>query len=430
MYMEPEKAPEQKECENEKFREVVFKPLDDDFLSNLAERESRGEQLNEVELGLCGYLYHRGKAVPQDYAKAFEIYYYHSRKGEAWAQDITEKWLKEVYNKAMEGSQDAAKLYANANYYIGLQFEQGVGVERNCLFAIRDYAEAAKWGDEKGRRKLAKLCQVEVNKSGQEISDVGNQILELHKRIFNEGEYSSENREIYANSVYQLGVKYELGIGAKQDYVSAVIAYAEAAKWGDERTRSNVESKLIKLCHLENILSEKEKIKIQNKINEESNWCEEVFNDASITSKLTKRMADILHYGFGFGNREKVDEIRFFVRAAILGIGSGYLGVEARDMLAELCHVKKYISEKDISEVIDQMKQLYNKMPKIGKGRSMDDITAYKEAVYKLGATYESEYKLGKGDKNRVKAVIAYAEARRLHIHNEEAESKLLQLCH
>ena len=127
-------------------------------------------------------------------------------------------WLGLSYEKGLGVLQDykeAAKWYqltgehtlvANAQYLLGLSYEKGEGVPQ-------DYKEAFKWllkSAEQKNTKAQKLIRASYHKLHQEVAEQG---------------------DSYAQRF--LGASYYLGLGVTQDYAEAAKWYKKAAEQGD-----------------------------------------------------------------------------------------------------------------------------------------------------------------------------------------------------
>ncbi len=108
-----------------------------------------------------GFMYQKGKGVPQDYAEAMKWYRKAAKQGLRGAQynlgvmygnglGVPQDYAEAVkwYRKAEEGFRKAAEQGdAKAQYFLGVMYDKGQGVPQDYAEAVRWYRKAAEQGD-------------------------------------------------------------------------------------------------------------------------------------------------------------------------------------------------------------------------------------------------------------------------------------------
>ncbi|MDR2090492.1 MAG: hypothetical protein LBP62_02425 [Clostridiales bacterium] len=215
-------------------------------------------------------LYHKGAGVDQNYVKAAELYQAAAEKGHAKAQNNIADCYENGYGvsadaaKAAEWNKKAAEqgnaaalnhsgiTYENAGYprdtvsdftagdyqaaadngdaeaqfYTGLAYEKGLGVQKDGVTAAQYYYAAAEAGNAKAKNKLGNCYY-----NGQGVPQDYERAAALYQSAAEAGD---------PNALYNLGNCYYNGWGVPQDYQKAASLYSEAAAAGNAKARNNL----------------------------------------------------------------------------------------------------------------------------------------------------------------------------------------------
>ena len=158
------------------------------YLNPLAEQGDAAAQYN------LGFLYMKGKGVPQDIKMVI-------------------KW----YTKA------AKQGYANAQFNLGLLYELGQDVPRDYKMAIKWYTKAAEQGQLKAQNNLGHMYKG---------------VLQDNKMAFKW--YAKAAEQGNAVAQFNLGLMYEKGEGVPQDYKMAFKWYTKSAEQGVASAQNNL----------------------------------------------------------------------------------------------------------------------------------------------------------------------------------------------
>ena len=125
-------------------------------------------------------------------------------------------------NLVMEFSQtqneDAKEIYTEAQYNLGLAYENGYGVEQDYQKAIEWYQKAAQQGLAKAQSNLGGMYA-----NGHGVKQDYQKAIEWYQKAAQQG---------LAKAQYNLGLVYENGYGVTQDYEEAMFWYQKAADQG------------------------------------------------------------------------------------------------------------------------------------------------------------------------------------------------------
>ena len=131
-----------------------------DYATALRERKPLAEQGDAVAQAGLGFMYEKGKGVPQDYAEALRWYRLAAEQGHAIAQVnlgtiYYQGWgVPQDYKEAVRWFRLAADQgLALAQAKMGIRYEEGEGVPQNYVLAHMWYTLAAAQGD-KGVSRL------------------------------------------------------------------------------------------------------------------------------------------------------------------------------------------------------------------------------------------------------------------------------------
>ncbi len=121
------------------------------FRGNAARYRKAADQGDAHAQHDIGYLYERGRGVPQDYTEALRWYHKAADQGEAWAQcaigamyyDGRGMRRQDRVVAASWYSQAADRGLAKAQYDLGYMYYHGQGVPQNAAEADRSYHKAA-----------------------------------------------------------------------------------------------------------------------------------------------------------------------------------------------------------------------------------------------------------------------------------------------
>ena len=173
-----------------------------------------------------GQMYLDAQAVPQDYAKAYELFSYAADKGETAAFTAL-AWVfragvgvEQSYANAMTWYQrgaDAGNDWAMTN--IGELYQNGKGVERDPTKAVEWYTRAAKSGELTAQTRLARMYQ-----TGDGIEKDFAKAKEWYETAAGRG---------VPNAVTRLGIMYEAGQGVDKNVEAAHRLFTTAAREGD-----------------------------------------------------------------------------------------------------------------------------------------------------------------------------------------------------
>ena len=233
--------------------EMRFKTL----LARAFDKAGRGEEaavLNEIAMkagSLAAYhnmgnLYRKGLGVPQDLAKAFELYKYAAERGhpedqsnvgvmllngDGVPQDLTQAryWLEQA----------AAQNWADAINRLGLMALNGQAGDKDVVKAVADFDRSANLGSRNGMVNLANAYR-----KGEGVAEDKAKAVEL---------YQNSARLGARAAFVVLGSMYRTGEGGVKDPVQAAFWFTLASREGDadsmqalQETRSTLSEDQIK----------------------------------------------------------------------------------------------------------------------------------------------------------------------------------------
>jgi TPR repeat protein len=167
-----------------------------------------------------GFLYERGRGVPQDYAQAAFWYRKAAEQGNAEAQNN----LGRIYDDGLGVPHD----YAQAAFWYRKAAEQGNVYAQNNLGVLyadgrgvpQDYAQALFWylkaADEQGNAEAQYELGVKYEKGLSGVPQDYAQAASWFRKAAEQGN---------AEAQYELGVMYEDGQGVPQDFIIAYALY-------------------------------------------------------------------------------------------------------------------------------------------------------------------------------------------------------------
>ena len=169
-----------------------------------------------------------------DYKKAIELYQKAAEQGNAEAQYKlgimyqNGKGAKQDYKKAIKLYEVAAiKGNVDAQYKLSNIYTYGfLGAEVNSIKAAFYLQLMADKGVAKGQYDLALMYA-----NGEGLKQNNKKALELFQKAAEQGYRLAENN---------LGVMYHNGLGTKQDYKKAIVWYKKAAKQGQKDAVQNI----------------------------------------------------------------------------------------------------------------------------------------------------------------------------------------------
>lgn len=164
----------------------------------------------------------KGYGCHIDEGKSISILTYHANKGNSRAQ----RKLGDYYYKSKKEFKNAVEWYtkaaeqgdSNAQYNLGICYENGRGVEQNYKKAVEWYTKAAEQGSARAQANLG-LCYY----NGKGIEQDYHKAVECFTKAAEQGN---------ADAQYYLGVCYKNGKGLEQDYYKAEEWYSKAADQG------------------------------------------------------------------------------------------------------------------------------------------------------------------------------------------------------
>ena len=128
---------------------------------------------------------------------------------------------KKEYEKAVEFYQKAAdKGYTNAQYNLGVMYDNGWGVRQDYIKAVELYQKAADQGNADALSNLGVMYE-----SGQSVKQDYKKAVELFEEAAAQGN---------AFAQINLGEMYVAGKGVKKDYVKARELFKKAAAQGNK----------------------------------------------------------------------------------------------------------------------------------------------------------------------------------------------------
>ena len=222
-------------------------PLTDDILVNLGflqmQRRAYDAALPWVQyaadlglaggLNILGVLYIGGYGVPQDYAKAAELYQKGADAGDSDAmvnlgllyengQGVSQDYAKAA--ALLQKAADAGNSYAMNN--LGLLYKDGQGVPQDCAKAAELYQKAADAGNPGALNNLGVLYA-----NGQGVPQDFAKAAALYQKAADAG---------ISDAMGNLGWLYNNGLGVPQDYAKAAELYQKAADAGYTGAMNNL----------------------------------------------------------------------------------------------------------------------------------------------------------------------------------------------
>jgi TPR repeat protein len=138
---------------------------------------------------------------------------------EEWTQKGREYYSSENYTEAVKWYRKAAEQgNANAQYNLGMMYDNGSGVEKNKVEAVKWYRKAAEQGYANAQYNLGVMYECG---SGVEENEI--EALKWYRK-------AAEQGNVYHQ--YNLGVMYTNGSGVEKNEIEAVKWYRKAAEQG------------------------------------------------------------------------------------------------------------------------------------------------------------------------------------------------------
>ena len=177
-------------------------------------------------LKYLGVLYNNGRGVPQDYAKAAELFQKAADAGNSDAMNnlgvlyLNGRGIPQDYAKAAELYQKAADAGdTDAMSNLGLLYENGRGVPQDCAKAAELYQKAADAGNPRALKYLGVLY-----KNGWGVPQDYAKAAALFQKAVDAG---------VTTAIFHLGVLYKNGQGVPQDFAKAAALLQKAVDAGD-----------------------------------------------------------------------------------------------------------------------------------------------------------------------------------------------------
>ncbi|MCU0469876.1 MAG: toll/interleukin-1 receptor domain-containing protein [Arcicella sp.] len=126
--------------------------------------------------------------------------------------NLIESETVKSYRKAAEQGK------ADAQFYLGLAYDNGVGVVQNDLEAVKWYSKAAEQGYAAAQNSLGKMYRF-----GRIVKKDKKKSFQLYRKAAEQG---------YVEAQHSLGVLYSNGEGTERDNIEAVKWFKKAAKQG------------------------------------------------------------------------------------------------------------------------------------------------------------------------------------------------------
>ena len=205
-------------------------PSAEERLAQLQKQANSGNA--DAQFGL-GVMYHNGKGVPKDYAKAVEWYQKAAAQGNANAQFI----LGLIYKNGEGVPKDAAKAvewyqraavqgHADAQFELAGMYFRGEGVPQDDAKGIEWGQKAAAQGHSKAQYNLGMMYL-----NGEGVPKNVAKAVELLQKSAVQG---------YARAQNNIGAMYESGEGVPKDAAKAVEWYQKAAVQGHAGAQHNL----------------------------------------------------------------------------------------------------------------------------------------------------------------------------------------------
>ena len=180
-----------------------------------------------------GWKYAEGQGVPQDDKKAVEWYRKAAEKGDTWAMNNLGWMYQEGRGvpqddkKAVEWYRKAAdKGHVTAMWRLGWMYAEGRGVPQDDKKAVEWYRKAAKKGNTAAMNNLGWMYE-----KGRGIPQDDKKAVELYRKAVEKGD---------AEAMRKLGWMYAEGRGVPQDDKKAVEWYRKAAEKGNATAMENL----------------------------------------------------------------------------------------------------------------------------------------------------------------------------------------------
>ena len=150
------------------------------------------------------------------------------------ASNITEQYTNGLtlynqghYKEAMESFRNlAAREYVDAQYYVGVMYSKGQGVDQNFQEAVNWYNRAAANGHSEAQNNLGFMYTI-----GQGVGKDYNKAVKWYTKAAEQGNLQAQ---------YSLGTMYSKGQGVAQDYKEAVNWYRRSAAKGHEEAQNSL----------------------------------------------------------------------------------------------------------------------------------------------------------------------------------------------
>ena len=203
---------------------------EDQELDKIRRAAEQGDATAQINLG---WMYSRGRGVPQDDAEAVRWYRRAAEQGEPTAQ----RNLGWMYKNGRGVPQDDAQAirwyrraveqgYAGAQNNLGVMYMDGRGVPQDDAEAVRWYRRAAEQGEPTAQRNLGWMYS-----RGRGVPQDDAEAVRWYRRAADQGD---------ARAQRNLGVMYKNGRGVPQDDAQAIRWYRRAVEQGYAGAQNNL----------------------------------------------------------------------------------------------------------------------------------------------------------------------------------------------
>ena len=205
----------------------------------------QGEKYGQYNLGFC---YYHGNGVDKDDVEAAKWF----RKSAEQGHESAKEKLEEInttlatknyqlgtdyyygqngktkdYSQAVIYFRQAAEMgHADAQNYLGLCYDDGLGVDKDHVEAVKWYRKAAEQGEKYGQYNLGDNYYY-----GEGVDKNYVEAVKWYRKAAEQGHSSAQNN---------LGNRYYNGEGVEQNYTEAVKWYRKAAEQGDKYGQYNL----------------------------------------------------------------------------------------------------------------------------------------------------------------------------------------------
>ncbi|MBP3614541.1 MAG: sel1 repeat family protein [Bacteroidaceae bacterium] len=209
----------------------------------------------QYKLAVC---YEKGKGVQQNTEEAFKWYLKAAEHNYTDAQKKLHEYNYRTQDTLSMFTKFANQGYSVAQFHLGSCFENGLGIEKKYIEAVKWYYLAFKHGNNEAKERLSNLNDDNIlikvtiewflRAAEQGLACAQYELGELYFNSYSvEGDYNEATKwyrraaeQWHVNAQFMLGVCYDQGNGVEQSFTEAARWYRKAAEKGNVKAQYNL----------------------------------------------------------------------------------------------------------------------------------------------------------------------------------------------